>query len=46
MDLVNQAKTAGNRKGENQYDEFLHKVQRLKMKELWNDEEDDVWENA
>ena len=33
MDLVNQAKTAGNRKGDNQYDKFLHTIQQLKMKE-------------
>ena len=46
MDLVNQAKTAGNRKGDNQYDEFLHMIQQLKMKELWDNEEDEAWENV
>ena len=46
MDLVNQAKTAGNRKGENQYDEFLPLVQRLKMKELWDNKVDEAWENV
>lgn len=30
----------------NQYDEFLHKVQQPKMKELWDNEEDEVWENV
>ncbi|MGC9113472.1 MAG: DUF7557 family protein [Candidatus Micrarchaeia archaeon] len=30
----------------NQYDEFLHKVQQHKMKELWNNKEDEAWENA
>lgn len=30
----------------NQYDEFLHKVQQHKMKELWGNEEDEAWENA
>ncbi len=30
----------------NQYDEFLHKVQQEKMKELWDNKEDEVWENA
>ena len=30
----------------NQYDEFLHKIQQPKMNELWNNEEDEVWENA
>jgi hypothetical protein len=30
----------------NQYDEFLHKIQQTKMKELWDNEEDEAWENA
>jgi len=30
----------------NQYDEFLHKIQQLKMKELWDNKEDEAWENA
>lgn len=30
----------------NQYDEFLHKAQQQKMKELWNNKEDEAWENA
>lgn len=30
----------------NQYDEFLHKIQQHKMKELWDNEEDEAWENA
>ena len=30
----------------NQYDEFLHKVQQPKMKELWDNKHDEVWENA
>jgi len=30
----------------NQYDEFLHKIQKEKMKELWDNKEDEVWENA
>ena len=29
-----------------QYDEFLHEVQQAKMKELWDNKEDEVWENA
>ena len=33
-------------KERNQYDEFLHKIQQLKMKELWDNKEDDVWENV
>ena len=30
----------------NQYDEFLHKIQQAKMKELWDNQEDEVWESA
>lgn len=33
-------------KKKNQYDEFLHKVQQIKMKELWDNQEDEAWENA
>lgn len=35
-----------NLKTKNQYDEFLHKIQQEKMKELWDNEGDKVWENA
>lgn len=34
------------RKQRNQYDEFLHKIQQPKMKELWGNKEDEAWENA
>ncbi|HUY01538.1 MAG TPA: hypothetical protein VMV49_18385 [Candidatus Deferrimicrobium sp.] len=33
-------------KSNNQYDEFLHKIQQIKMKELWDNKEDEEWENA
>lgn len=33
-------------KKNNQYDEFLHKIQQHKMKELWDNKEDEAWENA
>ncbi|MEK6897477.1 MAG: hypothetical protein AABW93_03025 [Nanoarchaeota archaeon] len=33
-------------KKRNQYDEFLHKIQQQKMKELWDNKEDVEWENA
>ena len=33
-------------KKRNQYDEFLHKIQQSKMKELWDNKEDEAWENA
>jgi len=35
-----------NAKKRNQYDEFLHKIQQPKMRELWDNKEDEVWENA
>lgn len=33
-------------KGRSQYDEFLHRVQQAKMKELWDNQEDEAWENV
>ncbi len=33
-------------KKKNQYDEFLHKIQQTKMKELWDNKEDEAWENV
>ena len=33
-------------KQNNQYDEFLHKIQQPKMKELWDNKEDEAWEDA
>lgn len=41
--MVNVFKTI---KKKNQYDEFLHKIQQTKMKELWDNKIDGVWENA
>ena len=35
-----------NTKMNNQYDEFLHKIQQQKMKELWDNKGDEEWENA
>ena len=35
-----------NIKKNNQYDEFLHKIQQAKMKELWDNKEDEAWEDA
>ena len=28
-----------------QYDKFLHKIQKVKMKELWDNQEDEVWQD-
>lgn len=33
-------------KKKNHYDEFLHKIQAEKMKELWDNKEDEAWENV
>lgn len=33
-------------KKSNQYDEFLHKIQQPKMKELWDNKADEAWEHA
>lgn len=30
----------------NQYDEFLHKIQQEKMKELWDNQEDEAWDHV
>jgi len=42
--LEKMAKTFIILKKRNQYDEFLHKIQQPKMKELWNNEEDEFWD--
>jgi hypothetical protein len=41
--LIKMAKSSKNRR---QYDEFIHKIQQAKMKELWDNQEDEAWENA
>ena len=33
-------------KAHNQFDMFLHKIQQAKMKELWDNEDDDAWNAA
>ena len=33
-------------KERNQYDEFLHKIQQEKMKELWDNTKDKDWEDV
>ncbi len=38
--------TCKSAKAQNQYDEFLHKVQQPKMRELWDNEEDEAWNSA
>ena len=41
--LIKMAKESKNRR---QYDEFIHKIQQAKIKELWDNTEDEAWENA
>ena len=43
LQLISLAKKV---KMKNQYDEFLHKIQQVKMKELWDNKEDEEWENV
>lgn len=31
---------------ENNYDRFLHEIQKKKMKELWDNEYDEAWEKV
>ena len=35
-----------NSKKRTQYDEFIHKIQQTKMKQLWDSEEDEAWQYA
>jgi len=44
--ISNLIKISKRLKMKNQYDEFLHKIQKQKMRELWDNKEDEVWENA
>jgi len=42
--LEKMAKTFIILKERNQYDEFLHKIQQPKMKEIWDNKEDRIWD--
>lgn len=33
-------------KKRDQYDNYLHHIQKQKMKELWDNKEDEAWEHA
>jgi len=39
-------KLAKESKKRTQYDEFLHRIQQAKMKELWDNPEDEAWQDA
>lgn len=34
------------KQNQKQYDKFLHAIQQEKMKELWDNKEDEEWEHA
>jgi S-adenosylmethionine:diacylglycerol 3-amino-3-carboxypropyl transferase len=42
-DLIKIAKDSRKKR---QYDEFIHKIQQAKMKELWDNVEDEAWKDA
>jgi hypothetical protein len=44
--ISNLIKLAKESKPHRQYDEFLHKIQQSKMKELWDNTDDEAWEHA
>ena len=44
--IAKMAKVFAAAERKNQYDEFLHKIQQPKMKELWDNAEDEAWEHA
>ena len=44
--ISNMVKVFKNVKKNNQYDEFLHKIQQPKMKDLWDNKDDEAWDDA
>ena len=44
--ISNLIRIAKESKKRSQYDEFIHTIQQVKMKELWDNEEDEAWEHA
>ncbi len=44
--ILSLIKTAKEAKKRRQYDEFLHRIQQAKMKELWDNQEDEAWDDA
>ncbi len=44
--ISNLIKTAKESRSRKQYDEFLHTIQQKKMKELWDNKEDEAWADA
>jgi hypothetical protein len=44
--ISNLIRLAKESKKRTQYDDFLHRIQQAKMKELWDNSEDEVWQDA
>lgn len=44
--ISNLIRLAKEPKKRTQYDEFLHRIQQIKMKELWDNPEDEAWQDA
>jgi len=44
--ISNLIRLAKESRARRQYDEFLHRVQQSKMRELWDNAEDEAWEHA
>lgn len=44
--ILHMGKVFAKLRGRNQYDEFLHKIQQEKMRELWDNKTDEAWENV
>jgi hypothetical protein len=44
--ILNLLKVFKESKKNKQYDAFLHSVQQVKMKELWDNDEDEAWESV
>jgi len=44
--LIKMIKIFKDAKEKNQYDEFLHKIQQPMMRQLWDNKEDEVWDNV
>lgn len=44
--LAKMVKVFKEAKKTSQYDEFLHRIQQYKMKELWDNKYDEVWDHV
>ncbi len=44
--ILRMSKMFGRGQRPTQYDRFLHQIQQAKMRELWDNKYDEVWEHA